>query len=103
EDGIRGGHVTGVQTCALPICYLASAAPLLLDALYLQGRDEEALQLTERWRPERLTVPEDVDAQVGWRGVRAKLLARRGDLEEARSEERRVGRERRRGRRLDCV
>src|SRR5690625_7982049 len=20
EDGIRGGHVTGVQTCALPIC-----------------------------------------------------------------------------------
>src|SRR5207253_4015496 len=22
EDGIRDGHVTGVQTCALPICYL---------------------------------------------------------------------------------
>src|SRR5439155_19109567 len=22
EDGIRGGHVTGVQTCALPICAL---------------------------------------------------------------------------------
>src|SRR5690625_2702527 len=22
EDGIRGGHVTGVQTCALPICWL---------------------------------------------------------------------------------
>src|SRR5690625_6134255 len=21
EDGIRDGHVTGVQTCALPICY----------------------------------------------------------------------------------
>jgi class 3 adenylate cyclase/tetratricopeptide (TPR) repeat protein len=37
--------------------YLASAAPPLLDALYLQGRDEEALQLAERWRPERLTVP----------------------------------------------
>jgi tetratricopeptide (TPR) repeat protein len=28
-------------------------------------------------------VPEDVDAQVGWRRVRAKLLARRGDVEEA--------------------
>jgi hypothetical protein len=63
--------------------YLASAVPLLLEALFQQGRDEEALQLTERWRPERLTVPEDVDAQVGWRRVRAKLLARRGDLEEA--------------------
>src|SRR5439155_9123227 len=22
EDGIRDGHVTGVQTCALPICFL---------------------------------------------------------------------------------
>jgi tetratricopeptide (TPR) repeat protein len=63
--------------------YLSSAVPPLLDALYLQGRDEEALRLAERWRPERLTVPEDVDAQVGWRRVRAKLLARRGDLEEA--------------------
>ena len=21
EDGIRDGHVTGVQTCALPICF----------------------------------------------------------------------------------
>jgi Flp pilus assembly protein TadD len=28
-------------------------------------------------------VPEDVDAQVGWRLVRAKLLARRGDVAEA--------------------
>src|SRR5690625_1987901 len=25
EDGIRDGHVTGVQTCALPIFYLDSA------------------------------------------------------------------------------
>jgi tetratricopeptide (TPR) repeat protein len=63
--------------------YLAGAVPLLLEALFEQGHDEEALQLTERWRPERLTVPEDVDSQVGWRRVRAKLLARRGDVEEA--------------------
>src|SRR5439155_6544752 len=26
EDGIRGGHVTGVQTCALPICPRRAAA-----------------------------------------------------------------------------
>jgi tetratricopeptide (TPR) repeat protein len=69
--------------------YLSSAAPLLVDALFVQGRDEEALRLTERWTPERLTVPEDADAQVGWRRVRAKLLARRGDLDEAE----RLGRE----------
>ena len=69
--------------------YLASVAPLLGQALLAQGRDEEALELSERLRPERLTVPEDADAQVGWRCVRAKLLARRGDLDEAE----RLGRE----------
>jgi ATP/maltotriose-dependent transcriptional regulator MalT len=69
--------------------FLASVAPLLVDALIMQGRDEEAFALTERWRPELLTVPEDVDAQVGWRRVRAKLLARRGELDEAE----RLGRE----------
>src|SRR5207253_5434004 len=31
EDGIRDGHVTGVQTCALPIC--ASGKTSLVDAL----------------------------------------------------------------------
>ena len=63
--------------------YLASAVPTLLEALYRQGRDEEALRLSERWNPARLTVPEDVDGQAGWRSVRAKLLARRGNLAEA--------------------
>jgi class 3 adenylate cyclase/tetratricopeptide (TPR) repeat protein len=65
------------------LSYLASTTPLLLDALFLQGRDGEALRLTERWAPERLTVPEDVDAQVGWRRVRGKLLANRGDIDQA--------------------
>ena len=53
--------------------FLSSVVPSLLDALYQLSRDEEALMLAERWRPEFLTVPEDVDAQVGWRRVRAKL------------------------------
>jgi tetratricopeptide (TPR) repeat protein len=69
--------------------YLSSVAPQLIDALVAQGRDEEAFTLSERWRADRLTVPEDVDAQVGWRRVRAMLLARRGELEEAE----RLGRE----------
>ena len=65
--------------------FLSSVVPSLLDALYQLSRDEEALMLAERWRPEFLTVPEDVDAQVGWRRVRAKLLARAGDVDEAES------------------
>lgn len=63
--------------------FLSSVAPLLVDALYQQGRDGEALVSSERWRPERLTVPEDADAQIGWRRVRAKVLARTGELDEA--------------------
>ncbi len=63
--------------------FLSSAVPLLIDALLEQGRDDEALALTERWHVDRLTVPEDVDAQVGWRRVRARLLARNGQPGEA--------------------
>jgi class 3 adenylate cyclase/tetratricopeptide (TPR) repeat protein len=62
---------------------LASIGPWLVDALFVQGRDDEALKLTDRWAPERLTVPEDADGQISWRRVRAKLLARRGDVGEA--------------------
>ncbi|MBA2257047.1 MAG: tetratricopeptide repeat protein [Thermoleophilaceae bacterium] len=69
--------------------FLASVAPVLVDAVLAQGRVEEALQLTERWTPERLTVPEDADAQVGWRRVRAKVLASKGEFDEAE----RLGRE----------
>jgi class 3 adenylate cyclase/tetratricopeptide (TPR) repeat protein len=61
--------------------HLATVAPMLADALSGQGRDDEALRMTER--AERITRPDDVDAQVGWCRVRGKLLARRGDLEEA--------------------
>ena len=52
--------------------FLASIVPRLVDALLAQGRDEEGLQLTEVI--EGRLVPEDVDAQVGWRRVRARLL-----------------------------
>lgn len=63
--------------------YLASAAPQLLEALYRQGRFDEALVLSDRWRADRLTAAEDLDAQVGWRAMRAKLLAHAGHLAEA--------------------
>lgn len=69
--------------------FLSSTAPYLIEVVLAQGRDEEALLLSERWTPERLTLPEDADAHTHWRRVRAKVLARRGELDEAE----RVGRE----------
>jgi predicted ATPase len=69
--------------------FLSSNVPLLVDAVLMQGRYDEALELTERWRAERLTVPEDVDAHAGWRRVRARALAHTGDLADAE----RLGRE----------
>ena len=63
--------------------FLSSIVPVLIDAVLMEDRVDEALSLTERWRPERLTVPEDSDAHVGWRRVRAKALARKGNLSEA--------------------
>jgi tetratricopeptide (TPR) repeat protein len=56
---------------------------MLVDAVYAQERYEEALALTDRWHVDRLTVPEDVDAHGGWRRVRAKTLARLGNIDEA--------------------
>jgi class 3 adenylate cyclase/tetratricopeptide (TPR) repeat protein len=69
--------------------FLSSTVPYLVEAVLAQGDEKEALRLTERWRPERLTLPEDLDAHVGWRRVRAKVLARKGEFDEAE----RVGRE----------
>src|SRR5690625_7327911 len=41
EDGIRGGHVTGVQTCALPIsCCTSLPTPLPPGAARLVGGPE---------------------------------------------------------------
>jgi class 3 adenylate cyclase/tetratricopeptide (TPR) repeat protein len=61
--------------------HLASVSYLLAEAVLGQGRVEEALELTEG--VDAMTVPEDVDAQVGWRRVRAKALASLGAIEEA--------------------
>src|SRR5207253_8095191 len=51
EDGIRDGHVTGVQTCALPISAFADCRwPLLLGSL-LDGRGEIGDGLRTLWGP----------------------------------------------------
>jgi class 3 adenylate cyclase/tetratricopeptide (TPR) repeat protein len=60
---------------------LAFLAPTLADALFAQGHDEDALRLTEL--TERITNSWDAQPQIAWRRVRAKLLARRGEVDEA--------------------
>jgi tetratricopeptide (TPR) repeat protein len=60
---------------------LSTDLALLADALYAQGHDHEAEELTRT--SERFTSQDDVMSQFQWRSVRAKLLARRGEVEEA--------------------
>lgn len=55
--------------------YLSTIAGLLAEALYAQGRLDEAQRLTEE--AEALAGGDDIDAQARWRATRAKLLARR--------------------------
>jgi tetratricopeptide (TPR) repeat protein len=61
--------------------HLATLVPGLGDAVYVQGRYEEALRLAEV--VERITIEGEVDAGVLWRQLRAKILARQGWHEEA--------------------
>jgi class 3 adenylate cyclase/tetratricopeptide (TPR) repeat protein len=61
--------------------HLASLAPLLADALCSQARYDEAYGLSKT--SEELAAPGDMDAQVRWRTVRAKVLAVRGECDRA--------------------
>jgi ATP/maltotriose-dependent transcriptional regulator MalT len=56
-------------------------AAFLAEALYKQGRDDEAERLTEV--SEELAAADDLVTQVMWRSVRAKILARRGEIGKA--------------------
>jgi class 3 adenylate cyclase/tetratricopeptide (TPR) repeat protein len=59
----------------------ATVATLLAEAVYLQGRPDEAWHWTGVGHG--LAAGDDVDAQVRWRAVRAKVLAGRGDHDTA--------------------
>src|SRR5439155_3101598 len=90
EDGIRDGHVTGVQTCALPI----SVGP--------QNREQRDVgvgtvtQGGTEWMPDGLALLADSKPVLPGIGVLlADLLQQIGT--HRRSEERRVGKECRSG------
>jgi tetratricopeptide (TPR) repeat protein len=62
---------------------LADTAAMLARVVYEQGRFEEAMELTGEARD--AADPDDLSVQVGWRTVRALLLARGGDIPRAKS------------------
>jgi class 3 adenylate cyclase len=60
--------------------FLSTLAALLAEALYQQGRLEEAQEATQI--SERASASDDFASQVEWRAVRAKVMAIRGEREE---------------------
>jgi tetratricopeptide (TPR) repeat protein len=67
--------------------FLSTMAAMLADALYAQGRLDEAEAAVQRSRESATS--DDFNAQAMWRSGGAKLLARRGQFDEAE----RLGRE----------
>jgi class 3 adenylate cyclase/tetratricopeptide (TPR) repeat protein len=63
--------------------YLSTLSTVLADVVYLRGDDDEAEELTRT--SEEVAAPDDLSSQISWRGVRAKVLARRGQAKEAQS------------------
>jgi class 3 adenylate cyclase/tetratricopeptide (TPR) repeat protein len=61
--------------------YLSTVAALLAEAVRMQGRLEEALQLSKA--SEQAAAPDDFDSQGAWRSVRAQALAEQGAVAEA--------------------
>src|SRR5439155_15400714 len=81
EDGIRDGHVTGVQTCALPIFYVTSSTvPYPPDVPF-----EKRVQAWDISKP--VVIPQAIVAAEQYDRI-IRLVARG-----IRSEERRVGKE----------
>jgi tetratricopeptide (TPR) repeat protein len=60
---------------------LSTAVAMLGEALYRQGRMDEAMLATVA--SEAATAADDLASQMAWRGVRAKVLSARGEHREA--------------------
>lgn len=76
REGFEVFHAMGEQGL------FSSFAGLLAEALYRQGRLDEAQRMTEE--AQIAAPPDDIDAHVRWRAARAKLLARHGQFPAAR-------------------
>jgi tetratricopeptide (TPR) repeat protein len=63
------------------LAYLSTAAAYLAEALYRQGRFEEAVHWTDV--SASTTADDDMVSQIAFRSVRSKILAQKGDTEAA--------------------
>jgi class 3 adenylate cyclase/tetratricopeptide (TPR) repeat protein len=79
EQVLRQGHQVVARLGGTG--QLVSVDILLARALAMQGRDDEAMERTLEC--ERSALEGQRDAQIKWRAIRAVLLARRGELDEA--------------------
>jgi tetratricopeptide (TPR) repeat protein len=79
ERELRWGYET--LRSAGEMAWLSTLVAILAEAVYGQGRYDEAEQLAMASRDSAGS--EDAYSQVLWRGVQAKVLARRGSPEEA--------------------
>ncbi len=79
EECLRSGYETLERMGEKAL--LSSTAAQLAEAIYVQGRYDEARELTEVSKA--LAAPDDVSAQVAWRGVQAKVLAKHGRFDAA--------------------
>jgi class 3 adenylate cyclase/predicted ATPase len=61
--------------------FLSTMVGMLGEVLYRQGRWDEAARAADRLAD--LALPEDFDADFRWRALRARVLARRGQFDEA--------------------
>jgi class 3 adenylate cyclase/tetratricopeptide (TPR) repeat protein len=61
--------------------YLVTTAAMLAEAMYIRQRLDEAMRLADVCREN--ADEDDIDAQVRWRSIRAKVLAKRGQFDEA--------------------
>ena len=79
EAVLRGGYdrLSEMGEKAL----LASTAAMLAHSILEQGRPDEAGELTQV--AAEMAADDDMSAQIGWRSVRARILARRGEIAEA--------------------
>jgi ATP/maltotriose-dependent transcriptional regulator MalT len=79
EDALRTGFET-LQEIG-EIAWFSTTAALLAESVYEQDRLDEADELTRA--SEEWALAEDAYSQAGWRSVRAKVLARGGNAEDA--------------------
>src|SRR5699024_11760157 len=87
EDGIRDRNVTGVQTCALPICYhdYGTFTPIQVAAIAaLEGPQDCVAEITASYKNRRDVLAKGLQ-EIGWNVDIPKASMR--------SEERRVGKE----------